>query len=222
MLKVPMRPIARVCGSAVILLAEFCAGQRLQLGTRPVPLGMFTAVQDIATAKPGISEFRLAESNYWISGGGTAMGGRADALRFAWVRRSGSFSFSSGLHLDAPVANSQAGGMLLIRQGLEPDAAFAGILYEADGRVLSLVRPRADAPTQITVLGDGNVHHLQLTRIGDQITASFIGDNLHVHPRFTVTLPLVDPVYVGIGVSAHTPFALQSATFSDLRLSPLP
>lgn len=205
---------------ALLFALTACPAQQLQLNTRPVPLGAFSEVQDINTALPGFAEFRPGDAAYRLGGGGSSITGSIDGLRFASVRRSGSFSLGAELHLDAPVANAQASAMLLIRQGLEPRAAFAALCYQADGRLLYLVRRQSGSEVQITALTSGKISYLGIARQGDRLQLTFAESAGQQQHRYVELPAFTDPVYVGLGVSAHTPYALQAATFSQVHLSP--
>lgn len=205
---------------ALLLAVAACPAQQLQLNTRPVPLGLFSEVQDINTTVPGFSEFRPAQDAYRLGASGASVTGTADGLRFASVQRSGPFSISTNLHLDAPVANAQAAAMLLIRQSPEPQAAFAALSYQADGRLLLLERPYRGAEVQATPLSNGRFSSMELRRDRDRLELSFIDASGKEQHRAATLPSLTDPVYVGIGVSAHTPYALQAATFRHVTLSP--
>lgn len=160
------------------------------------------------------------EDAYRLGGGGSSVTGTDDGLRFASVRRSGPFSISADLHLDAPVADAQASAMLLVRQGLEPQAVFAALCYQADGRLLLLVRHRFGAAVQTTLLSTGKLASMGIARQGDHLQLIFADTSEQQQHRLVELPPVTDPVYVGIGVSAHTAYALQAATFSHLHITP--
>jgi dipeptidyl aminopeptidase/acylaminoacyl peptidase len=64
---------------------------------------------------------------------------------------------------------------------------------------------------------------VRLTRVGDYFYMSVAGEGEELHPAGgSMKVPLTDPFYVGIGVSAHNKDAAETAIFRNVEVLPAP
>jgi Tol biopolymer transport system component len=115
---------------------------------------------------------------------------------------------------------------LIIRQSLEPDAAYADVALHGNGEIALQWRTAAAAATADTVQAGGNLDvsspvRIRIERRGNRFTvmAGKPGGPLTSTGPATVTLQ--DPVYVGLAVCSHDANSLATAVFSNVTAEPL-
>src|SRR6185369_4317967 len=115
----------RLAGAILtISLSGACADQ----------LGPFEAHQDIGNvAKSGSASFDEGSGVLQISGGGENMWFTNDAFHFVWSRVSGDFSIESAVEWVGDGGNAHRKACLLVRESLEPDAAYVDVAVHGDG-----------------------------------------------------------------------------------------
>jgi Tol biopolymer transport system component len=109
-------------------------------------------------------------------------------------------------------------GGWVVRQSLEPDSPYADAIVHGDGLIALQYRLVKGGPTleiRSPVKAPATV---RLERTGDLFTLSVSRDRSRFQPVGSVTVPLADPVYAGLGVSAHDPAARTTAVFSNVAL----
>jgi hypothetical protein len=185
-------------------------------------VGQFESGQDIGlTPVAGSSQFDAASGEYRVTGGGANVWGTVDALQFAWKRISGDFRMTADVKFIGAGAVAHRKAVLMIRQGLGPDSAYADVALHGDGLTSLQFRPSAggnteelrstlNAPTRIRVERRGNQFTIFAGRPGEELTST--------GPQ---TVVLADPVYAGIGVCSHDEKLLETAVFTNLQIEPL-
>src|SRR5262249_2975291 len=108
--------------------------------------------------------------------------------------------------------------VLMIRQSLDANSAYADVALHGDG-LTSLqyraaagaetdeVRSTVNGPVRIRIERRGNQFTMRVGKPGDRLTASA-----------PVTVALEDPVYLGIGVCSHDAQVLETAVFSNVSV----
>lgn len=187
-------------------------------------VGSFDGHADIG--KPthaGTADFDAARGSYTVSGGGANMWGTNDALQFVWKRLSGDILLSATIEFPEPGGDPHRKACLVIRQGLEPDAAYADAVLHGDGLTSLQYREERGGPTreiQANVVGP---RVLRLDRSGDQVWMSVAKAGQPLQSAGgSFKLRLTDPVYVGLGVCAHDDTRREKAVFSDVRIETRP
>lgn len=199
---------------STVISVAFCSLGRCQ------SLGTFESHADVGnTPKHGSADFDAATGEYRVTGGGANIWFAADALHFVWKRLSGNVAVTADVKFIGTGAVAHRKAVLMIRQSLAPDAAYADIALHGDGMASLQYRSAAGAPTleaRSTVTGPV---HLRIERRGNRFTA-MVGDTMA--PAGPVTVDLQDPVYVGIGVCSHDENVLETAVFSNVKVEALP
>ena len=175
--------------------------------------GLFDAHGDLGlTPKPGTSVYQPIPAEYHITGGGANVWGTLDAFHFLWRRVSGDVSLQADVLFLGPGVNAHRKAMLMLRQDLDADSAYADVAVHGDGLTSLQYRAVKGGPTaEIRSPAKGPLR-LRLERHGDQITiiaGSTIGP---------LTLKLTDPAYLGFGVGSHEANVLETAVFSNVTL----
>jgi hypothetical protein len=179
-------------------------------------LGLFEAAINVGeNPRAGFTQFDAAHNTYRITGGGANIWNKVDAFQYVWRRLSGDAALSADVEFLGTSAAGHRKAVLMFRQSLDPDAAYADIAVHGDGMIALQSRvSKAEITTHIVSPAKGR--HVRIERHGDQFT-------LYVGQETTgpVTVALRDPVYIGIGVSAHDATQLETAVFSNVSIEPL-
>jgi Tol biopolymer transport system component len=184
-------------------------------------VGIFEGHSDVGiNPKGGSIEFNSATSEYRVTGGGANVWAADDAYQFAWRRLSGDVNLTADIQFVGTGAVAHRKAMIMVRQDLTPESAYADVALHGDGLTSLQYRPTAGAQTQeiaSTVKGPvrirlqrrGNEFVMYAGKPGEQLTASA-----------PATVVLKDPVYVGIGVCSHDANILETALFTNVQIAP--
>ena len=182
--------------------------------------GLFQGSGDIGTTKPGSTTYDPASGSYKVVGGGGDIWGTADDFRFAWTRSAGDATLTADVHVAQPATFPLAKGVLMFRQSLDANSAYADIAIHADGHITLQYRETAGGPTKDTVLAAHGAPRLRIERRGDRFTASVLNGGGEAGSPSSITIPMSGSLYVGVGVCAHDAAALQTVTFSNVTVRP--
>ncbi len=186
------------------------------------PLGLFRHQLDVGhTLYPGKASFNGINGRYRLTGSGANIWASQDAFHFAYRRLSGNFVFTAKVKL-SPFGNPHRKAVLMARQSLAPDSAYADAALHGVGLTSLQYRPLQGAQTKEVQSKVNAPAYLRLQRRGDQFTMSVSNDGKNWTTSGPVTLQLPQTVYLGLGVCAHDPFDQQTAVFSHVTLRPLP
>src|SRR5688572_12208353 len=84
-------------------------------------------------ARPGQADHRSADSSYLIRGGGSNMWFSADAFHFVWKKVSGDVSLAADIEIPPSDGDPHRKAVLIIRQSLDADSAYADAAVHGDG-----------------------------------------------------------------------------------------
>ena len=189
----------------------------------PRSLGLFSSEGSVGQTPAGVKAgFDGASGEYRITGGGANIWADNDDFYFVWKQASGDVALSADIRFVGSSAAQHRKAVLMIRQGLDPGAAYADAAAHGNG--LTALQFRASAggeTTQIPTQVDGPVR-LRVERHGDHFSmfAGTPGQELKSFGPATVALH--DPVYVGLGVCSHVATTLETAIFSNVKIESPP
>jgi len=202
--------------AAISLLALVTA---LPAQTGNSALGIFESQQDVgANPMPGAATFDRATGEYRVTGGGANIWAATDAFYFVWKRGTGDFTLTADVQFVGKGVVAHRKAVLMVRQDLTPDSAYADVALHGDGLTSLQFRPAAGAetqeirstltaPTRIRIQRRGNSFTAFAGKPGEELTATAPQEvNLH------------DDVYVGLGVCSHDAGVLETAIFSNVAL----
>ena len=150
---------------ALLLGATFIASAQ-----KPA-LGPFDSHSDVGeTPRQGSAEYNPATGEYRITGGGANMWESTDAFHFVWKRLSGDVTLTADVHFLGTGAVEHRKAALIIRQSLEPGAAYADVARHGDGLTSLQYRLTAGATTQEIRSPVSGPVRIRLERHGDQFT----------------------------------------------------
>lgn len=218
MLKIfrPLRLVLAVCG--LVAAAPYSADAQSPAGS-----GFFEAASEIGDpGQKGSVSFDAARGVYTVSGGGENMWFGSDELFFVYKRAEGDLS------LAADIAWPDAGGdphkkaCLIIRQSLEPDAAYADAVIHGDGLCSIQYRETAGENTHEIQSKASGPQRLRIEKRGDYVSMSIGSGANDMQPSGCMfRIRFDEPFYVGLGVCAHNDAALATARFSNVAIEKL-
>ena len=186
--------------------------------------GIFEGSGDIgAVLHKGSADYGAAAKTYRVTASGENVWGTADAFYFVWKKMSGDVSISADIAFATQAGEEHKKAMLMIRQSLDADSAYADIAAHVVGLTSLQSRESKGAATHEVQANVGAIpKHLEITKRGDYFYLALGDDNEAPHfagPAMKVALE--GPFYVGIGVSAHNKDNVETATFSNVKITPL-
>jgi Tol biopolymer transport system component len=183
--------------------------------------GVFDDHSDVgATPKKGSVEYNSAANEYRVTGGGANIWAAEDAFQFVWKRIAGDAVITADVQFVGTGAVGHRKAVLMLRQDLTPDSAYADAALHGDGLTSLQFRPEAGVATQeIRSTVNGPVR-LRIERRGNQFTIAVGKPGEQLTTAGPVTVVLKDPVYAGIGVCSHDANILETAVFTNVRIGP--
>ena len=202
-----------------ILLAIAACGLFAQ-----TPRGIFEGSNDVGTVlHAGSVEYEAAQKRYTVTGSGENMWGSADAFHFVWKKVSGDVIVSADATLLGTGGNAHRKAVLVIRQSLDADSAYADVALHGDGLTSLQSRDEKGAATHEIQSNISTPKRLSIEKRGNYIYMSLAGEGGELRPAGgPMRLAFSEPYYVGIGVCAHDKDAIAKAAFSNVELTVTP
>jgi Tol biopolymer transport system component len=187
-------------------------------------VGIFEGRGDVGDVlHPGSVAFDPAGPAYTVAGSGANMWAARDAFHFAWKKASGDLSLTADVAFLGAGKEPHRKAFLMIRQGLDADAAYVDVALHGDGLTSLQFRDAKGAATHEVQANVSAPGRLRLVKRG-KYALMYLGDR-GKEPRFSgaaVRLPFVEPFYVGIGVCAHDKDVTEKAVFSNVVVDTAP
>ena len=185
--------------------------------------GLFDGTTDIGGPKrPGASSVDAVRSSYAVSGGGRNMWFTNDAFHFVWTKMSGDVSLTADITFAGKGGDPHRKACLIVRQGLEPDSAYADAALHGDGLTSLQYRESRGAPTREIQSNVKGPTRLRLEKRGKYVSMSVAVADEPLRPAGgAFRLVLDEPFHIGLGVCAHNDDNLETAIFSNVELKPL-
>jgi len=203
-------------GICATLSAVFCAGA---LAAGPAAVGQFDEQADVGKVDhPGFAAFDAQKKEYRVTGSGANIWENADAFHFVWNQLSGDVSITARIEFAGQGGNKHRKACLMIRQGLEADAAYADVAVHGDGLVSLQFRKKAGEVTAEVQSPLRSPAAVRLERKGDTFTLAVSRDGKAFEKVGSATIVLSGAVYVGLAVSSHDAAVSETAVFSDVAL----
>jgi hypothetical protein len=215
------RPIVsmRIFAVPALILTLFAP----TLKAADAPIGDFEAQADVGTVEPaGSAHFDPATKQYRVKSAGENIWAKHDDFHFLYSKVSGDVTMSADITLstDGKVAHRKGGCM--IRQSLEPDAAYVDVVVHGDGsiaiqyrsakgEITSGIKSTVKAPATVRLERRGETFTTYVTpkdeKTGKAEAEQLIG---------SVKVALADPVYAGLAVTSHDAKSSETAVFSNV------
>ncbi len=203
-----------------IALTITCAASPLLAQSAP-PTGAFEGGGDVgAVLHAGSVKYDESQHTYTVSGSGENMWFASDAFQFVWKRVSGDATLTADIAFPVKGGNAHRKAVLMIRQSLDADSAYADAALHGDGltslqartekgAVTHEVQANGTAPTRLRIVKRGEQVYIFLADAGEPLR--FAGGSMR--------LALQEPYYIGIGVCSHEKDAVETAVFSKVELT---
>ena len=216
------------------LLPMLCCGLLLtgivsSQGNQPTyKYGQFEDSRDIGSVKmAGSVVYDDAKKTYTVAGGGENMWATTDAFHYVWRRVSGDFSIAADIQILGSGGNAHRKAVLLIRQNLDADSAYADAALHGDGLTSLQYRETKGGPTREIQSNVKGPRRLQIEKRGDYVWMSLSGLNAKEGEPLqsaggSFRINLTGNFYVGLGVCAHDNNALEKAVFSNVEIKQRP
>jgi len=186
--------------------------------------GIFEGHGDVGTVlHPGSVEYDAAQKTYRITASGENIWGTADAFHFVWKKVSGDVSLTAEVAFATTTGEPHKKAVLMVRQSLDGDAAYADAAVHAVGLTSLQSREEKGAATHEVQANVTAPKRVRITKAGAYFYMSVAaeGEELHLAGG-SMKVALKDPFYVGIGLSAHNKDATETALFRNVEVTPAP
>ncbi len=200
-----------------IYIAVACA---VMLPASGATLGVFSDQSDIGGPKrAGSAEFDSTTKKFRVAGGGKNMWFTNDAFHFVWKKVSGDVTLAADIAFDGAGGDAHRKAVVLVRQSLDTDSAYADAAVHGDGLTSLQYREAAGAMTREIQSAVKGPTRLRLEKRGKYVAMSIALAGEAFQPAGgSFRLELTEPFYVGLGVCAHNDDALDTAVFSNVEL----
>lgn len=187
-------------------------------------IGVFEGRSDVGVLpKPGVAEYDAATKTYRISAGGENIWGTADHLHYVWKKVSDDVSLTAEIAFGTTTGDPHKKGVLMFRQSLDPDSAYADAAVHADGLTSLQSRDAKGAATHEVQANVSKPKRVRITKAGAYFYLSVAGEDGQMKlAGGSMKVELKAPFYVGIGVSAHNKENIETAVFSNIEVAPAP
>lgn len=188
------------------------------------PIGIFEGHADIGTVlHAGSVVYDTDKRSYSIVGSGENMWFTNDAFHYAWKKATGDLALEADVSFVGAGTDPHRKACLMIRQGLEPDAAYVDIALHGDGLTSLQFRESRGAATHEVQANITAPKRLRLEKRGKYVTMSLAADGRNLaFSGAAVRIPFDETFYVGLGVCSHNKDVSETAVFSKVELGPLP
>lgn len=188
-------------------------------------LGIFEAETDVGTVTPpGSVQFDKASGQYTIKSSGQNIWNKHDDFHFVYRKVSGDLIATAEVSFLGPDTHPHRKAGWMIRQSLEPDAAYVDVMVHGEGLIALQYREKAGEITKDIKSPVSSPAIVRLERHGDtfEVFAAPKPAADDQAPKFqsvgSIKLAMKDPVYAGLAVSAHDPTAVETAVISGVTL----
>ena len=155
-----------------------------------------------------------------MSAAGANIWATADSFHFVWKKVSGDVSLTADIDFPVKTANAppHRKAVLMLRQDLAPDSAYADAAFHGSGLTALQFRHIKGGISQDIELNTTSGSRFRIEKRGDNVTlfVSFPSEPLHQVGSST-RVHLSGDFYLGLGVCAHNASVPEKAVFSKVE-----
>ena len=178
-------------------------------------VGVFENHADVGTVlHPGSVQYDAASRIYTVSGSGENMWFATDDFHFVWKRMSGDAEISADIAILGDGGDPHRKAVLMIRQSLDTDSAYADAAVHGNGLTSLQVRAETGDATHEIESNVSAPHRVSIVKQGDLFRILVDGQVAGGSMRANIS----GTYYVGIGVCAHNKDAIQKVAFSNVEI----
>ena len=183
-------------------------------------VGIFAGHEDVGTVlHPGSVEYDVAKGSYTIAGSGENMWLARDGFQFVWKKVSGDVTLTADISFVGKGVNEHRKAVLMIRQSLDADSAYADVALHGNGLTSLQYREEQGAATHEIQANISAPKRVRIEKRGAYFAMSLAGADGEFHLAGGSTrVALKEPFYVGIGVCSHDKDVVETAVFSNVDL----
>jgi Tol biopolymer transport system component len=184
-------------------------------------LGIFEDHGDVGTVlKPGAVRYDDSAKTYTVAGSGENMWSTRDAFHYVWKKAFGDLTLTANISFLGQGGAPHRKACLVIRQSLDPDAAYVDAALHGDGLTSLQFREAKGGATHEVQANVSRPGRLRIEKRGKYalLYVAAKGEELGFSGA-AVRLPIQEPFYIGIGVCAHDKDATEKAIFSNVELN---
>lgn len=186
-------------------------------------VGIFEGHSDVGTVlHSGASEYDAAAHRYSITGSGENMWFNSDNFHFAWKKLSGDVSLTANISLASKGGNAHRKAVLMMRQSLDADSAYADVALHGDGLTSLQYREAKGGATHEIQSNISGPAQLRIERRGEYVYMWLGAAGEKLQPAgAAMRMAFSGSIYVGIGVCSHDKNAIEKAVFSNVEVKQL-
>lgn len=187
-------------------------------------VGIFEGHGDVGKVlHAGTVEYDAGKQTYTVEGSGENIWFAKDEFQFAWKKMSGDLTLTADVLFTTKGGNEHKKAVLMIRQSLDADSAYADIALHGNGMTSLQYRNDAGAQTQEIQASVNAPQRVRLEKRGDHFSMWLADENGRFQPATgSARVVLKEPFYVGIGMCSHDENAVEKAVFSKVELRSKP
>src|SRR6202158_3424504 len=145
------------------------------------------------------------------------------AFQFAWKKVSGDVTLTADISFLGRGVNEHRKAVLMIRQNLDADSAYADVALHGNGLTALQFRDEKGGITQEVQSQISAPARVRIEKHGAYFTMWLVGPN----GKFEMAggspkIELKEPFYVGIGVCSHDKDVVERAVFSNVGITTEP
>jgi TolB protein len=204
----------------VYAVVTVCPVSRLLAQTAGGRFGVFQDHSDVGTVlHPGSVNYDPAKQTYTVTGSGENVWASSDAFQFAWNKTSGDIVLAADIFFPQSGKNPHRKAVLMIRQNLDADSAYADVAFHGSGLTSLQYRDEKGATTHEVQANVSAPKRVGIIKRGDYIYLFVAQDNKPVFSGASTRVRMQAPFYVGIGVCSHENDVSEKAIFSNVELT---
>ena len=193
----------------------------LPMMAQDTAVGIFGGHSDVGSVlHAGTATYDAAKKVYTVTGSGENIWAATDAFHFVWKKVRGDFALTADVAILTAGGNPHRKAVLMVRQSLDADSAYADIALHGEGLTSIQFRDEKGAATHEVQASFKSPKRMRLVKRGDYVymTLARAGEPLQVAAG-TPRIHFEGEYYIGIGVCAHDKDATTEAAFSKVELS---
>ena len=196
--------------------------EKVQVKVNAKAVGIFEGhgdVGEVGAEYAGKVEYDAGKGTYTITGGGENIWFGKDAFHFAWKQVSGDVTLTADVAFLGEGKNPHRKAVLMVRQSLDGDAAYADIAVHGVGMTSIQFRDEKGGLTHEVQASLNAPRRVRIVKRGNYFTMWVAGeDGKFALAGASPAVALKEPFYVGIGVCSHEKDLVERAVFSGVEL----
>ena len=184
------------------------------------PVGIFESHADIGNVlHSGTADYDAAKGSYTMTASGYNVWFEKDAYQFAWKKVSGDVTLTADISFVGTSAAEHRKAMLMVRQSLDADSAYADVTLHGNGMTALQTRDEKGALTHEIQAVTWSPKRLRIEKRGAYFTMWLAyEDGVFRLAAGSARLEFTEPFYVGIGLCSHDKDVVEKAVFTNVDL----